>query len=420
MLVQEPTVALKPPRAFTWPVFLLGISNACFFLVHTGTFATVPIYVTMRGGSESDVALIIGLIGLFSLLTRPFSGLLIDTWGRRRMLALSTLSLVAVAVGLGYSYVVPLIAVFRVIQGTAVGVTNTAAATYASDIAPPGRRGTTIGYVMSIQTTAASIGPTLGYTVLTWSALAGLNDLAFWWPDLRGPAFAGFNFGALFFLMTIVALLGLVTVLQLPEAGSSSGKKMSLQGLIDRRAALPLALVATLAVTMGAALSFMPFLGPERGLSNVGLYFTCQAIGAFGAGLFVGRISDAVGRRPVVLAGLLCSGLSAIVISVAGSALVLLACGLLNGLANSSCRNALAAWTADRVPPAERGSALSTLGMGFDIGIAVAAPALGFVVSQYGFPPAFVFAGAATLVGGLVAFFLLHDIKRPAAGAIAG
>lgn len=397
-------------------MFLLGCSNACFFLVHTGTFATVPLYVTSRGGSEADVAFIIGLIGAFSLLTRPFSGMLIDNWGRRSMLAVSMTSLVVVAVGLGYAFTVPLIALFRVIQGTAVGVTNTAASTYASDIAPPGRRGETLGYVMSIQTTASSIGPTLGYAVLTWPALAGINAATVWWPSLLGPEFAGYNFGALFFYMSAVALLGLFMVLRLPEKASSSPKKLKLVGLLDRRAALPMALVATLSVTMSAALSFMPFLGPERGLSNVGLYFTCQALGAFGAGLFIGRLSDSLGRRPIVIVGMIVAGLSALVVSFGSSAIVLLACGLTNGLANASTRNALAAWTADRVPPAERGLALSTLGMGFDIGIAIAAPILGLVVSAYGFSIAFDFAAVATFIGAAVAFVTLRDLRRPGEG----
>ncbi|MCS7003619.1 MAG: hypothetical protein NZ518_12280, partial [Dehalococcoidia bacterium] len=94
-----PMTELRDPRAATSTpstprggpllnraIVAVGVGAACFATAHTAMFATLPVYVAERGGTESDIALIVGSIGLVSVLTRPLTGWLIDAWGRRAML----------------------------------------------------------------------------------------------------------------------------------------------------------------------------------------------------------------------------------------------------------------------------------------------------------------------------------------------
>src|SRR5262249_4728118 len=147
-------------------------------------------------------------------------------------------------------------------------------------------------------------------------------------------------------------------------------------------------------------------------LENVGLFFTVQSFGLLTAGLTMGRIADRVGRKPVVVAMMLVAGTSMIVLGFAASGALILASAYFSGLGQGGARNTLSALTADAFPPSERGSALSTVSMGFDLGVSFGAPLLGVVVAMSGFAQGFIVAGFASLIGTVVAIIRLHDQPR--------
>lgn len=405
----------KPAKVFTRGVILVACANACFFLAHSSMLPVFPLYVKARGGSDFDIAFMVGLMGIVSIVTRPFTGWAIDAWGRKSMLAVGLGSLAACGVGFGYAVALPVLGLIRSLQSTAVGVVNSAANTYVSDTAPPGRRAEAIGYVVSIQTVFTTIGPSIGYLVVTWSALYAFNQYAVWWPDLgQGPG-SEYAFAALFAGITVLSLIGTWFATLVPEAKRPPvTRKISIRSLVDRRAALPLLLSTLITVSFAGILSFLPFYAPERGLDNVGLYFTVQSLGILSAGLTTGRLADRMGRRPVIIGTMLIAAISMFVLGTAANGLIVLVSGYLSGIGQGGARNTISALTADSFPPNERGSALSTVSMGFDLGVSFGAPLLGLVVAAYGFAACFLVAGAVSLAGTAIAIFWLTERPRMA------
>ncbi|GIW09211.1 MAG: hypothetical protein KatS3mg061_0268 [Dehalococcoidia bacterium] len=149
----------------------------------------------------------------------------------------------------------------------------------------------------------------------------------------------------------------------------------------------------------------------------MGLYFTLQALGSLAAGLTLGRVADRFGRRPVVSLGMAGLTLAMVLLAVATNAFVLLVSAVLAGYSVSGARNGMAAWTADRAPPHERGAALTTTSMGFDIGVSVGSFALAAVVPQFGIAAGFLLAAAVPLVGAVVSVLFLTDLPRAEASA---
>ncbi|MCS6801385.1 MAG: MFS transporter [Chloroflexota bacterium] len=383
----------------------------CFMLVHTATFPTLPIYLSLRGASDADIALIIGMIGIVSIAFRPLTGWLIDAWGRRQMMATALLSVAGVAAGYGFAAQLFQLGLFRAVQGMNVGVMNAAVTTYVSDIAPGRRRAEFLGYLNAVQTTATSIGPTLGFAILLWSAPNPMSSLAFWWPDLA--AFGGYNFAALFLFLLLTAAVGALLTLLAPAPPRHGGwQPLRWHRLVYRKALAPMLLMVGLTVPFASVLTYLPFSAPSKGLSNVGLYFTCQALGALAAGLTLGRLADRLGRRPVVTAGMIGASAGMGLLAVAPNAAVLLLAGVLSGFSQAGARNGIAAWTADQAPAHERGAALSTSSMGFDIGVSAGSFVLAAIVPAFGITAGWYAAASVPLVGALVAGAVLED-RRP-------
>jgi MFS family permease len=393
-------------------IALAASGAGCFMLVHTATFPTLPIYLALRGASEADIALIIGMIGVISIAFRPLTGWLIDAWGRRQMMASALISFSGVAAGYGFATQLTLLGVFRAVQGTNVGVMNAAVNTYVSDVAPPRRRAEFLGYLNAVQTTATSIGPTLGFAILSWSGPNPLSSAAFWWPDLAN--LGGYNFAALFLFMALVTTLGAALTLLAPDPPRSGGRRrLSWHHLFYRRALVPMLLMVGLTVPFASVITYLPFYAPGKGLSNVGLYFTCQALGALAAGLTLGRVADRLGRRPVVTVAMVGAGAAMLLLAAAPNAGLILAAGALAGFSQGGARNGIAAWTADHAPPHERGAALSTSSMGFDVGVSAGSFALAALVPALGINAGWYASAIAPLVGSLCAGVFLRDRRFP-------
>ena len=126
-----------------------------------------------------------------------------------------------------------------------------------------------------------------------------------------------------------------------------------------------------------------------------------------------GRLSDRVGRRPVLLVGLFGSALSYLAFGLAGSLAVLFIARAVNGVMGANVGVAQA-YIADVTPPHDRARGMGMIGAAFGLGF-IFGPAIGGLLSRWG--PAAPFLGAAALsaVNGVVAYFRLPESLPPSA-----
>lgn len=129
----------------------------------------------------------------------------------------------------------------------------------------------------------------------------------------------------------------------------------------------------------------LPFWAREFGASGttLGLLLTCYAAAQFACAPLWGRLSDRVGRRPVMLATIAGTALALLLLGLASSLPWLFAARLLAG-AFAANLGVASAYIADATPPGERTRWMGMLGAAFGVGF-VLGPALGGALSPFGY-----------------------------------
>lgn len=133
----------------------------------------------------------------------------------------------------------------------------------------------------------------------------------------------------------------------------------------------------------GMIIPLLPFYAQQYGASEVqiGLLFASYSAAQLVFAPLLGRLSDRVGRRPVILASLGTGIAAYLVFAAAPSFIVLLLARTASGAAASTFGIAQA-YVADVTPPAERARGMGLLGAALGLGF-VAGPALGGLLGLY-------------------------------------
>ena len=177
-------------------------------------------------------------------------------------------------------------------------------------------------------------------------------------------------------------------------------------------------------VGFGIMLPLLPFYAQHFGASRqiVTLLFGIYSIGQFIASPILGRLSDKVGRKPILVGSLCCSIAAWILIANAPSLIWLFAGRLFAGLTAGNIATAQA-YIADVTTPANRAKGMGLLGAAFGMGF-IFGPVLGGVLA--GSDPVHIdFAMPAYFSAGLSAlalcgtFFLRESLTRERRTALA-
>lgn len=191
-----------------------------------------------------------------------------------------------------------------------------------------------------------------------------------------------------------------------------------------RRALLTVFLTILLdLIGFGMILPFLTFYAQEFQATpfEIGLLFSSYSLTQLLCAPLLGRLSDRVGRRPVLLASIAGSVVCYVIFALAPSYAVLLLARALSGVAAANYAIAQA-YMADVSAPQERAKAMGLVGAAFGLGF-VLGPALGGLLEQLGtvsshlasLGPRLVPFAAATLsaINLAIAFFSLPESLSP-------
>ncbi len=131
------------------------------------------------------------------------------------------------------------------------------------------------------------------------------------------------------------------------------------------------------------------------------------AAAQFIAAPFLGKISDRVGRRPVLLACVFGSAIGYFVFGIAGALWVLFLARLIDGLTGGNLSSA-SAYIVDVSKPEERARNMTIIGMAFGLGF-ILGPALGGALGQISLDAPVLAAGVLSLINVALIFFLLPE-----------
>jgi DHA1 family tetracycline resistance protein-like MFS transporter len=164
-------------------------------------------------------------------------------------------------------------------------------------------------------------------------------------------------------------------------------------------------------VGFGVVIPLLPYYALRFDASPfaVTMLMACYSLAQFVAAPMLGRLSDRIGRRPVLLVSLSCSIVAYVWLGLAGALWMLFAARLLAG-AGAGNIAAAQAYIADVTPPEGRAKGMGMIGAAFGLGFTVG-PAIGGVIAGAN-PTTADLAHPAFLAAGLSAVALVLAATR--------
>jgi len=369
----------------------------------------LPFYGQVFGAGPFEIALLFAAYSLGNVFGEIHWGRQSDVWGRRKVLAVTTL-----LAGLSYfvfAYAPSLWAAIgiRVVSGFFSGTLSTAQG-FIADVSPPERRAKTMGYFGAAFSLGFAFGPVLG------GVFAGDEVVA---ESFRLPIFIA---GGLSLLASAWCFLAL------RDAVPPKGKGAPLPAYSEafrfvggQPLLLRLFVISFCGIAMFASMEAIYGLWSEAnfGWSANDLGFAFLAIG--GGGLFaqlalIGPLAARFGEARVIVIGLVCLALSMLlqpVIRTPASGVLLM--GLLM-VGHSLAFPSAGALLSRNTPPERQGSTMGLMMASNAVGRIVAPPAFGLIYDEVGHDAPW-FAGAAMI--GLVVLVALQAVRLSAPRALA-
>lgn len=172
------------------------------------------------------------------------------------------------------------------------------------------------------------------------------------------------------------------------------------------------------AIGVGIVFPIMPDLMDRVGAGNTGqgafwggLLMAAYAGALFLSGPIVGSISDAIGRRPILIAALTMLSLDYVIMALADSFWLLLLGRTLAGLAGATYITATA-YIADISSAKEKAANFGLIGAAFGIGF-VLGPALGALAAEISIAAPFWIAAGLSAGNALFGYFVLPESLEP-------
>lgn len=347
--------------------YSLWIVYAIVFISYFDYQSSLPIiapFAQSLGASVALVGVIVGAYSALNLVGNLGAGYLIDRAGRKTPL-IAGLMIVAVAL-LFYPFVRDPYALLgvRAFHGLGASLLSPASLAYIGDAAATGARGRAM----------ALYGSAVGLT----SMLA---------PPFAGALRDRFGFGAVF--VTLSAMMILIAVPAFFFVGETLGVRRETKSstsiwrlLKNQRLFLSYVSAFCLLFSLGTLIVFLPFIGQEMGVSSarVGFWFAGFGIAAVIIQLALGRLSDRIGREPVIVIGFIAIAMALLFLPMMRDWESMISVMAVYGVGFGVLFPAMTALIADETDPASRGMASGIYTAVYSLGAAAGTGSAGALV----------------------------------------
>jgi len=377
---------------------VLFLAGLMFWASLATLLPTLPLYIRDVGATKHQVGIIIGAFAVGLVAFRPWMGQLADRHSRKWVLLIG-LAVVAIA-PLAYlmTQSIPLLMVTRIFHGLSIAAFTTAYSTLVVDLSPDRKRGELLGYLSLVNPIGVAIGPALGGFLQAW---------------------AGYK--PLFLLSTGLGLIGFVCALWVTAPPVNATQAQAERAMMEPvwklltspRLRIPTLVMLLIGLAFGTLSTFVPLFIQETQVDlNPGLFYTAAAAASFGSRLLTGRASDRYGRGRFITFSLLLYTAAMLMLWHAHNAIAFLLAGFVEGAGAGTLIPIMLALVADRSRAGERGRVFGWCMMGFDLGIAIAGPVLGYFAEQIGYRGLFGLAGGLAFLALLI--FMSQSSKNVA------
>jgi MFS family permease len=371
----------------------------------------VPLLATDVFGltALSSALTFIVAFGLTKAVTNLVAGVLSDRYGRKPVLVAGWLVGLPVPLLLIWAPAWSWVIVANVLLGINQGLTWSTTVIMKIDLVGPARRGLAMG-----------LNEAAGYGALALTAFAtGL--IAERWglrpgPFLLGLAYAGLGLGLSAILVSETKGHAKLEAADRATSDASGGVRSFREvfGLTSlREPALSAASQAGLVNNLndGLAWGLLPIFYATAGLSvgEIGLLAgTYPAVWCLGQ-LLTGGLSDRIGRKGLIVAGMLLQAAALAVIAMSTGLAPWLIGAVLLGAGTAMVYPTLLAVIGDVAHPVWRASAVGVYRLWRDLGFAIGAVLVGVIADRFGIPAAIWVVAALTAVSGIVVLLRMYE-----------
>ena len=350
-------------------------------------------YVISLGGTISLAGTIFGLNSGIALLIHPFSGAASDIINKKFVLIGSVLISAAAYIGYLLFNSITAVIICRIMQGFSFAFMSVARIAFATDFIPRGRLGEGVAFTSFGIVLSQAVGPIIGlWVVEKW------------------------GFSHCFAVAIILSLIGAGMLCLLPYKRVKKKleiKKLRLNNLVAVEI-LPYAFLAGMfALLTHMANSFLALLGEDRGIANVGLFFTVYAITALVVRPFSGRVLDKFGLPVLLYPAFFIASLTMLLLGFAQSLSVIMLAGFFKAFSQGIAMPSITGSSIKRLGRERAGVVSATIHFGQDLVCMIGPPVGGAIAAASGYTTMYYSFAAFILGVGLPLYmYLRHRDKK--------
>ena len=379
-----PAAKVELPREL-WPLIT---ANAVIALGYGVVAPVLPQLARHFGVSISAATFVITAFAVMRLCAAPPTGFMVQRLGERKVYVAGVLIVALSTAACAFAGTYGQLLLFRALGGVGSTMFFVSALGLMIRMSPRDARGRVAGMFSGAFLVGSVAGPVLG------SLTAGFG--------LHAP------FVIYGVLLLVVAVLVLVSLRNSPLAAPADADELTVTVRVAlRHRAYRAALLSNFAsgwALFGLRFALVPIfvaevLGQSPGVA--GLALAAFAVGNVSLVMYSGRVSDRMGRRPLMIAGLALAGISTAILGQAGLVPVFFAEAVLAGAASGVYNSPQQAAVADIIGAARGGTAIATFQMMSDLGSIVGSFGVGVLAQQLSFGWAFGVSGVMLLLASL-------------------
>lgn len=381
-------------------------NNLFLFSYYFALLTILPIYIMKElGGSIQQAGMALTLFLVSSIAIRPFSGMIIERYGKANSVRIS--GFIFVVFALSYLWIDSMwsLLVIRFLHGFWFSILTTVNVPIVNDYIPDHRKGEGMGYFVMSTNLGVVIGPFLALSMIQFS-----------------------SFSTLFAVLALLVAVGyiftwLVQIQEYVQHKSSDQASQSAaiqwRDVIETRV-LAISFVALLtAFAYSSVMSFITaYAELKHLLAYTSIFFIVFAVSMLIVRPWVGKVYDRKGPSAVIYPSFICFAIGLVIVSFLTNQWVLWISAVFMGIGYGSVFPCLQTVAIQTVEKARMGHAISTFFALFDIGLAVGSVIMGVLIAYFGFQATYLFCAVMVLFTlWMYRLFVANQFKRSALGA---
>lgn len=370
------------------------LANFMIFFSFMLVTPLLPIYLSETFAADKHViGVVLSGYVLTALIIRPFSGFMVDSYPRKKVLIICFFLFFIFFAGYIIAGSLLLFAIVRTLHGAPFGATTVANSTVAIDVLHPTRRAEGIGYYGLSNNIATAISPSIAIYIYQLTH----------------------NFDLIFFISLLVAGIGLVinSSVKLEKRELIKNKKViSLDRFFLLKAWSQSLTMVCFAFSYGILSTYIAIYGKEQlGITTgTGLFFLLLSLGLICSRLIGNRTLKKGKIVENASLGVIISLIGYFVFAAIKNPFGYYSAAIIIGLGNGHMFPAFQTMFINLAPHSQRGTANSSLLISWDVGVGLGI-LIGGVVSEYfGYNMSFWISAIVNLIG--VAGFIFFARKK--------